>query len=521
MKNNLVTANLIGNPEMTEQLELHLGNTDYYKFSAHFFENWKLFKQQIDAVKPDLIFVENSILGSDPAAYIQKIRKKTGVKPLVVISDKVDSQRVLELFKADIDNEIKLSNLNSTTLEKAVINAVSRYKLRKDLEKYKSFYFKKEKLGTTKSLAGGIADYFSYIAEQAEEGFDFLSDKIKDVKLLEEVEILRNNNTHLKKMISHLHHFSGRGPKQYKNIPLLPILESTWEILQKTIPDKISLKKNFESNDPLFKGSEKLVSQILLRLVNNAVEAMDKGGVIEIEFRTILSESEYLLRNPELQHGKYAVIEVKDQGEGINWELREKIFEPFFTTRSTANNVGLGLALVRQNIHALHGTIKYIPQSNGSIFRVLIPITHITSEMEALRKEKGFEKLKEEKAVLIVDDEKLILKITERILTQKGYRVFTAKNGQDAIETYNQHKNEIGGIILDLNMPVLDGRECVRRLKTRHGLDVPVLISSGDGTEVDIDNLKAYGVVGMISKPYGVKNLVSRVDALFEKGTKL
>ncbi|MDA3862575.1 MAG: response regulator [Deltaproteobacteria bacterium] len=518
MKNNLVIINLISNSEMAEQLEFHLGNTGFYKFSVHFVENWKQFKQKIDAIKPDLIFVENSILGTDPAAYVQKIRKKTGIKPVVIISDKTDSKRVLELFKADIDDEINLANFNCTTLKKTIINSVSRYKLRKELEKYKNHYFKKEKLGTTKSLAGGVADYFSYIAEQAEEGFDFLTDKITDVKLLEEVEMLRNNNTHLKKMISHLHHFSGRGPKQYKNIPILPILESTCEILKKTIPDNITLKKNFEANNPLFKGSEKLVSQVLFRLVNNAVEAMTKGGIVEIEFKTILSDSAYLLENPELQYGKYALIEVKDQGEGIDWELREQIFKPFFTTRSTANNVGLGLSLVRQNIHALHGTIEYIPQSNGSIFRILIPITRITAEMEALHEDKGVDKLKKEKAILIVDDEKLILKITERILTQMGYRVFTAKNGQDAIETFNQHRQQIGGIILDLNMPVLDGRECIRRLKTRHGLNVPVLISSGDGTAVDIDDLKAYGVVGMISKPYGVKNLVSRVNALFEIG---
>ncbi len=256
------------------------------------------------------------------------------------------------------------------------------------------------------------------------------------------------------------------------------------------------------------------IDQVMLNLYVNAWQAMPAGGELYLRTENIsLPEEKAALL--DLKAGGYVRIMVKDTGQGIDEEMREKIFDPFFTTKKMGRGTGLGLASA-YGIIRNHGGIIDVKgrKGEGTTFYLYLP----ASGKRVPEEKKDTEQtMKGSETVLLVDDEDMILQIGEEMLENLGYRVLTAKGGKEAIELYSKNMGEISLVVLDVIMPEMNGRETFRELRKLNP-QVKVLLASGysiNGKAAEIIN---EGCNGFIQKPFSLKELSQRTREIIDGG---
>ena len=194
------------------------------------------------------------------------------------------------------------------------------------------------------------------------------------------------------------------------------------------------------------------------------------------------------------------------RARGIEAEALPRIFEPFFTTKKAPHR-GLGLALVYGIISNHGGGVAISSQpGKGTSARVYLP-----AEKSRIHASGGSDNnLRGTATVLVVDDESLLLTLAETILSDFGYKVLTASNGQKALHILGEKTHPVDLVITDLVMPGMGGRELMERMK-QHGVDVPVVCTSGYILPED----KQAGA-GYLQKPFTSSELLMKVKAALE-----
>ena len=244
--------------------------------------------------------------------------------------------------------------------------------------------------------------------------------------------------------------------------------------------------------------------------------------ILRIRLRKQVLEAQQALLHPGLSAGEHAVLEVEDTGPGMEEALRSRIFDPFFTTkeRSSQKGTGLSLALSWQFIRNMGGQMEVESSpGKGSHFTIILPlqVDHVEgvppmdSEPFAARPDlpEGSETL------LLVDDEGSILEAASSLLHHLGYTVYTATNGNHALETFLALEGKVSAVILDLSMPVMDGRTCFSKLKDLNP-DIRVIFASGYDMAHQAPDLLALGAKGVIQKPYNLGDLACAVRSTLD-----
>lgn len=250
---------------------------------------------------------------------------------------------------------------------------------------------------------------------------------------------------------------------------------------------------------------EAKVQQALTKILENAVEAFapSANGQISVSTRNVELTQATQDRNVRLAEGVYVCIEISDSGGGIEEVSLPRIFEPFFTTKRAPHR-GLGLALVYGIISNHGGGVAISSQvGKGTSARVYLPAEK-TRVHDPVLAENG---LRGSATVLVVDDEALLLTMAETILSDFGYKVLSASNGQKALQLLTQSGAQIDLVITDLVMPGMGGRELIEQIRQK-GFTVPIMCTSGYVLPED----KQTGA-GYLQKPFTSTELLSKVKA--------
>jgi len=287
------------------------------------------------------------------------------------------------------------------------------------------------------------------------------------------------------------------------------------ELLDRTISKMIQIELRLSKNPALIDADASQIEQIIMNLAVNAGHAMPEGGKLVIETQTVNLDRAYCLIHAEATPGPHILLSVSDTGTGMDKETVERIFEPFFTTKSHGTGTGLGLAMVYGIVkqHAGHTTC-YSEPGEGTTFNIYFPAMVDESkpqETAELVVPKGGTE-----TILLVDDDDSVRDVGKEMLLEYGYRVITASNGREALEIYSAERDSISLVILDLLMPMMSGKECLRGL---FEIDpkVRILMVSGFVEDGGIRDVLDSGAWGFIGKPFDVPQLLEKIRKIIDE----
>jgi PAS domain S-box-containing protein len=251
----------------------------------------------------------------------------------------------------------------------------------------------------------------------------------------------------------------------------------------------------------------------LSSLVLSARDAMPDGGVLDITVDSVMiDDTEAAVQG--VRAGNFAQLRIRDSSRGMDEATRARAFEPFYLMPNAGSGGGLGLASLRALATRLSGALSLESAiDHGTTVTLLLPLTISATQGRVPSRE--MVAVPDGRTVLVVEDEDAVRQLMSRVLTNAGYRVLTATDGEDAVNVWRRHGDEVDIVVTDVVMPRLNGPMLVERLRVqRPGL--PVVFCSGYSDAMPADLLDGAVQTAFLSKPFsldGLTQLVARVLA--------
>jgi len=264
---------------------------------------------------------------------------------------------------------------------------------------------------------------------------------------------------------------------------------------------------------PTALADENQLAQVFSNLVQNAIQAMPGGGVIEIkaEVRALGAAS-----GLPLAPGEYLKLTFADNGPGIAAEVAPKIFEPYFSTKPAGH--GLGLSISRSIITKHGGYIgAETARGKGAVFTVYLPVSAAGAAAAAA---KAVKPAGAKGRVLLMDDEEIVARSVDRMLKELGLECVAVPDGARALEAYKAAASEgrpFEAVIMDLTIPGgMGGREAILKLR-EFAPGAKVLVSSGYSDDPVLTDHEKYGFDAVLGKPYRFEELAGALKGLLKK----
>jgi len=291
------------------------------------------------------------------------------------------------------------------------------------------------------------------------------------------------------------------------------ILDRMREALGSILGDYIVLVIELEKDLWLAKAAPEQVEQIIINLVANARDAMPRGGVLQI--RT--ANSRLPVGDTAERWRPYVMIEVRDDGCGMDEETQSRIFDPFFTTKLSKNGAGLGLSLVYNIIVQSEGRITVASKlDSGATFRVYLPQYDEDEESQVPAVDSRH--LAFTRTVLVVESEASVRRLIASTLRAEDYAVLEAADGLEALEIASQNVNRLDLVVTELSTPIVTGPELITRLAVLRP-EIKVVYVSSYPKPADWDSSGAEPNREFLFKPFSTGELLARVDFLLSVGS--
>lgn len=382
--------------------------------------------------------------------------------------------------------------------------AISHIKTRELNQALESRLLQAQKLETIGKLSSGMAHDFNNLLSSIFGSLNLLRNRVPAsesvTRLIDNIE---NCSIRAKDLTKGLLSFGKPTPKRKEIVyPNLLLNELTKVIIQ-TFPRNITIEEKIESNLHSILGNSTEIYQILLNLCVNAREAIEGKGKITISAENILIDEKNSINYPLLDKGKYVKLSVSDTGVGIYEDNLSKIFDPYFSTKQKETGSGLGLYVTYGIIKAHNGHVDVSSKvGEGTTFDVFIP----AFEPNKIDKTKTGNKI-----IMLADDEEMLSDILGEMLETYGYYVVKVKSAEEVIQVLTE-EIKVDLLIIDYNMPKMNGLECVAELRKRN-FNMPVILSSGS-ISFDDKELKKVNINSKLLKPYEFETMLKTIQQL-------
>jgi PAS domain S-box-containing protein len=411
----------------------------------------------------------------------------------------------------------QLSNMAYQNVQQARF-ITERKKAEQERAKMEAQLAQAQKMDALGTLAGGIAHDFNNILGAilgyAEVVRDDLKQKIPEP---EDVDRIINAAERAKKLVQQILTFSRRVEPERKVLNLKLEVRHALDLLKPTLPKNITIKQNFADKIHKIHADPGQLSQVIVNLANNSVQAMPDGGVLTLSLEDIKAKKKLCnLCNQEFS-GDWVALSVEDTGFGISAEDLGKIFDPFFTTKEVGKGTGLGLSMVHGIVRGHGGHIEcksspgqgtkftiYFAAHREETLQVDQPVTNLNIQQGG------------NETVLLVDDEEPIRTVGSRVLGLVGYKVFVAQSGEEALSIYQNHGQDIDVVVMDLGMPGMGGNKALIEILALNP-KAKVVIASGYSAEKQVKEALDSGAVGYVPKPYRKADLLQAIRKVLDE----
>jgi len=380
-----------------------------------------------------------------------------------------------------------------------------------DRKKLEAQFLRAQRLESIGTLAGGIAHDLNNVLSPIMLGAHLLRSKTTDPTMRKWIDTLEASAQRGAGILSQVLTFARGASGKRMVVQPKHLLKEMAKIATETFPRSIETTVELPHELWTLAGDPTQLHQVLMNLCVNARDAMPSGGSLTLRGENILLDEASARKTIGAAAGPYIMISVKDTGTGIPKTMQEKIFEPFFTTKGPGQGTGLGLSTVHAIVKSHNGFVRVKSEANnGTEFQIFLPAQDTTETLNTVEEGEGSLSGHGE-MILVIDDERLILKVTEEILQSYGYRVLTAGNGKEGAAVYEQQANDVNVVMVDMMMPQMDGLATIQALR-RTNPHVKILAMSGVPRDGRTDSVREIAQ-NFLPKPF---NAITLLKALWE-----
>jgi len=318
-------------------------------------------------------------------------------------------------------------------------------------------------------LAGMLGN--AYLIKKKLQGQPALIDKVENI---EELGFRAGD------LISQMLAFARKGILEKANSNFVTCIGRATKLAKAALPKEILFNQTIGHDKLMVFADDTLLQQVIINIINNARDAVENASEPEI---TLVLERQHADSTFKGAHEKahadnYAKLTISDNGSGMSEEVIEHIFDPFYTTKAINKGTGLGLSMALGTIQSHDGFVDVDSQlDKGTSFYIYLPLLEEAHD-EVKKVDISEPAVKENIHILVADDEPHILEMLVEILQEDGYSVYPARDGEEALSVYQEHKSLINLVILDMSMPKMPGVQVAKEIK-KSAPNLPIIFNSG------------------------------------------
>jgi|HubBroStandDraft_6_1064221.scaffolds.fasta_scaffold46645_2 PAS domain S-box-containing protein len=366
------------------------------------------------------------------------------------------------------------------------------------------------------NLLAAILNYVGFVEEEVGKEIETGPDEAR-VRLTAVLSDVGQIGAAAERAAALTHQLLAFARREVRNVEVLDINSTVSEVetlLRRTLGEHVELITHGPSNLKSVRADRGQMEQVLLNLAVNARDAMPLGGTLRVDSDNFTVDDEYSALHPVVEPGSYVRMRVSDTGTGMDEETVERAFEPFFSTKPKDNGTGLGLATVYGIVSQTAGLVELDSKLGvGTTVTILLPSVASAVTKPALREQLA--DVMPVETILVVEDEELVLDVATRILTQYGYRVLSARCGEEAFAITENHQGTVHLLLTDVVMPGETGMEIAERVSAlRPG--IRVLYMSGYPESVIASQGVIETGITLVSKPFKAADLLAHVRSALD-----
>ena len=459
-------------------------------------------------------FVREEMIGREAASFVTPEARPIAAQ--AIGENRPGAYETVLLAKAGPDVPVEVVGARSTLNGREVRVAGFRdlrekHRLEAERRKLTQQLQRSQRLDSLGVLAGGIAHDFNNLLVGVIGNASLLLNTLTNPLDRQATEAILSAGERAATLTRQMLAYAGRQDLTGREpLDLSELFCELRTLLDATLSKKATLVLTLEA-DSIVLGERATLTQVMMNLLTNASDALaGRPGKIEVRTRHVQRPDarwdEALGAN--VGPGDWLLVEIEDNGVGMDEATRQRVFEPFFSTKERGHGLGLAacLGIVRRHGGAL---LLESEPGRGSRFSVLLQATARQARAPAQPEAVTHVPCR----VLVIDDEELVRAQLRRLLELRGYQVDEACDGLSGVAAHRERPADV--LVIDMTMPDIDGAEVVRRIRDSDP-NVAIVLSSGYQAHTASERLGPGAFQVFLPKPYGMSELLRAVETARE-----
>ncbi|HMK39356.1 MAG TPA: ATP-binding protein, partial [Bacteroidota bacterium] len=413
-------------------------------------------------------------------------------------------------FPATLNSSLVFDDKGATVNARIVARDISERKM------MESALLHAQKIDSIGNLAGGIAHDFNNILAAVLGSASIMRRRLTEKsKLFKYVEIIESSARRGSSLTRQLLTFARKTETDVRLVDINALIEETLHLFQRSVTKEIEVITSLTEAGVSVNGDDGQIQQALLNIFLNARDAMPEGGKLTIATAVTMADAHTTSQFSSIKPGPFVVITISDTGHGIDKSIQNRVFEPFFTTKDSGT--GLGLSVVYGVLQNHGGFINLESEvGRGTTFSVYLPRASASAPLAARQRRRRLPHGREN--ILIIDDEISVCEIARDMLAGLGYTVYVEHDGKSGVDLYRIRQATIDLILLDINMPVMGGKQTFEVLRSINPR-CRIIIVTGYGREGIETSTFSTDVNGFMQKPFQLEMLALKVREILDDRT--